>query len=108
MPDRFQYPSLKGKRHDDPPKTHQGWKFRLGLAAKKYPIQVALLCAMVPVTVLGLFLLGAYQKIGDQQAAVIRQQKEIQVNRQALTFQACLNNNTQTRGLNKLNDTVQA
>jgi hypothetical protein len=108
MPDRFQRPSLKGQRHDDPPKTSQGWKFRLGLAAKKYPVQIALLCAMVPVFILSLFILGAYHKIGAQQAAVIRQQHEIQVNRQALTFQACLNNNTQTRGLNKLNDTVQA
>jgi hypothetical protein len=105
MPERFQYP-LTGKRADDPPQ--QGWKFRLGLAAHKFPVQIALLCAMVPVTVMGLFLLGAYHRIGSQQQAIVEQQHEIQVNRQALTVQACKNNNDQTRGLNKLNDTVQA
>lgn len=99
-------PDLTPKRSDDPPEP--GWRFRVGLAVKKYPVQVALLCAMVPVTFLGLFLLGAYEKIDAQQSAIVTAQGEIQANRKALTFQACTNNNAQTRGLNKLNDTLQA
>lgn len=109
-------PDLTPKRADDPRANGvDGWKFRVGLAVKKYPVQVALLCAMVPVTFLGLFLLGAYQKIDNaqgtitaQQQSISSQQHEIQVNRRALSFSSCLNNNAQTKGLNKLNDTLQA
>lgn len=101
-------PDLTPKRADDPQGGLPAWKFRLGLAVKKWPIHVALLCAMVPVTVLGLFVLGAYNQIDDQQDIIAKQQQEIQVNRRALTFAACVNNNAQTRGLNTLNATLQA
>lgn len=109
MPDRFQTPSLKGKRHEDPPtKGLSGWKFKVGLSVKKYPIQVALLCALIPVFILSILLLGAYHRIGSTQDLLLQQQQEIQVNRKALTFASCVNNNSQTHGLNKLNDTMQA
>lgn len=91
-----------GQRHGDPPQTGiSGAKFRLSLAAKRYPVQIALICALIPCSILGALVVVQGKRIERQQA-------DIQLNRKALTVESCVANNRQTDGLNRLNDTVQA
>lgn len=106
MPDRFNL-LPRGERVDDPPAPEQKLRYRVSLALHKYPIQIALVIAML-ILLLPLFMLirsnhDLRDSNGKLRAALIN----TQVNRKGTLGAFCKVINTNAAAANTQTDYIQ-